>query len=196
MSRGEKIRPSWPFYLSLKNLGFEKIIGVDEVGRGALAGPIVVAAVEINYLLPDITDSKLLTKKQRENLSDLIRENAVQIAIGEATNEEIDEIGLAKAQTLAYQRALDQIKADLVLTDFVHLENHRYLTSTKGDQLFYPVAAASIVAKVHRDRQMTDLHSQFPDYDWKNNVGYGTSKHLLTINKLGPSKWHRKTWLK
>lgn len=194
MSRGEIIRPNWPLYLSLKKLGFERIVGVDEVGRGALAGPIVVAAVEIDELIEGVTDSKLITRPRRATYDTNIRELAKQLSIGVATNEEIDSLGINEAQKLAYGRALEKISTDLVLTDFVHLDTHKYLTSVKGDQLFYPVSAASIVAKVYRDNLMYELHQQFPTYDWQNNVGYGTKKHLDAIKKNGLCSWHRRSF--
>ncbi|HUD20982.1 MAG TPA: ribonuclease HII [Candidatus Saccharimonadales bacterium] len=187
--------PSWPLYQSLKKLGYSRIIGVDEVGRGALAGPMVVAAVEIDERIFGVDDSKLLTAVKRESLNTDIRRAARQLQIGQASNQEIDSLGVSAALRLAYNRALENIYADLVLTDFFNLESLPYITAAKGDQLFYPVAAASIVAKVYRDNLMKKLHQKFPDYGWADNAGYGTVRHRAKIKEIGPCEWHRLTWL-
>lgn len=174
--------------------GINRIVGVDEVGRGALAGPLIVCAVEITSEIPGITDSKLINPTARVILSQQIRTVAEQIRFGWATNKEIDDLGLAVAQRLAYQRALEQSKAELILTDNVALDRP-HISKIRGDQYFYSVAAASIVAKTLRDTLMCSYHQFFPDYSWDKNVGYGTTKHLDAIGKFGPTKLHRKTFL-
>lgn len=171
-----------------------RLVGADEVGRGSLAGPIIVCAVEINTEIPGVTDSKLLTALQRQLFSRQIRTVAEQICFGWATNEEIDQLGLAAAQRLAYQRALENIEAELVLTDNIALDRP-HIAKIRGDQYFYSVAAASIVAKTLRDSLMRSYHQFFPEYFWDKNAGYGTAKHLDAIGKYGPTKLHRKTFL-
>lgn len=177
--------------------GFKKIIGVDEVGRGALAGPIVVGAVELSLEIPGITDSKLIVKSDRLPLAELIKRSAEQIGIGQVSHEEIDEFGVTTALHLAYARALEKLEVDLVLSDNFPLQTgHRYIRIIKGDQLFYPTAAASIIAKVYRDQLMRVYDRFFPEYDWFNNVGYGTAKHKKAIDSIGFSPLHRQSFLK
>jgi len=156
---------------------------------------VVVAAVELYRPIEGIADSKLVTKTDRERLNNLICQQAVTFSYGQASAAEIDRLGIAPALALAYERALETIKADLYLTDFIRLPNKKNLRAIKGDQLFYPVAAASIVAKVYRDSLMAELHQNQPEYDWVNNVGYGTKKHFDAITKHGPSSLHRQSFL-
>lgn len=173
---------------------YPRIVGIDEVGRGALAGPIVVAAVEISTEIRGVKDSKLLTRSQRESLSVLLQDACSQLEYGMASNDEIDSLGISRALKLAYDRALKNITTDLILTDNVSLLKLPHMRSIKGDQIFYPTAAASIAAKVYRDNFMRQLHSEFPFYDWENNVGYGTRKHLDGIKKNGLCHWHRRSF--
>lgn len=187
--------PRHQFIKDLQLLGYEKIVGIDEVGRGALAGPLVVAAVEIYKPIDGINDSKLLSVRQRELLADLIKQHAIQIAFGSASNDEIDQLGLSAAQKLAYQRCLDRLEFDLVLTDNYGLEPIKYLKAIQGDSLFYPVATASIVAKVYRDQLMSVYHQAHPEYCWRQNAGYGTPAHQKALDAIGPSPLHRKSFL-
>ena len=177
-----------------KNWGVQRIVGVDEVGRGALAGPIIVVAVELTKQLPNINDSKLLSKNARTLLATKIHRTYRQCRIGWATNSEIDRLGIAKSLALAYDRALRKIEAQLILTDHVKL-NRPHISSVRGDQLFYSVAAASIVAKVYRDTLMRVYHQFYPDFDWANNAGYGTKKHFDGISTHGTTKLHRQSFL-
>ncbi|MEK7170980.1 MAG: ribonuclease HII [Patescibacteria group bacterium] len=187
--------PRHQFVKDLQSLGYEKIIGVDEVGRGALAGPLVVAAVEIYRPIPGINDSKLLTASQRESLVYQIRRSALQIAFGSASNDEIDQLGLSAAQRLAYQRALADLDFDLLLTDHIHPWGvTRFISAIKGDSLFYPVAAASIVAKVYRDQLMSVYHQFHPQYNWLQNAGYGTDQHQKMTMKHGSTALHRRSF--
>ncbi|MCR4277391.1 MAG: ribonuclease HII, partial [Candidatus Berkelbacteria bacterium] len=158
----KKPLPSLRFIKKVKDLGYERIVGIDEVGRGALSGPVVVAAVEIYVPIVGINDSKLLSAKQRLSLSDQIAQGSQQLSFGQASNDEIDNLGLRAALELAYQRCLEQMTFDLVLTDNYYLSAHPHIKSIRGDQFFYPVAAASIVAKVYRDRLMRVYAEQFP----------------------------------
>jgi len=154
-----------------------------------------VAAVELDVEIPGINDSKLLSANRRLQLSNLIAQHSRQIRFGWATNIEIDELGLAEALRIAYQRALKDITAELVLTDNYPV-NLPHISKIRGDQHFYSIAAASIVAKVLRDSLMRSYHQFFPNYDWFNNVGYGTRKHLDSINKSGINKLHRISFIK
>ena len=158
-----------------------------------------MAAVEIYRPILGINDSKQLTPSQRRCLAKEIKRHAVQIYFGQASNDEIDSLGLATAQRLAYYRCLEHISADLVLTDNISLPNppylFKYIKSVKGDQFFYPVAAASIVAKVFRDRVMKIYHQFHPQYNWRNNAGYGTPAHKKALDAIGPSPLHRTSFL-
>lgn len=188
--------PSDELVRRLAQAGYLHIVGADEVGRGALAGPLVVAAVEIDIVIAGVNDSKLLTFATRHRLSEEIHRTAKQIGIGAVTNIEIDTLGLAKAQQLAYERALEGLTHDIVLTDNISLPGHKHLRTIRGDQLIYQISAASILAKVHRDNLMTNLHNDFPEYGWDTNVGYGTAKHLDAIHRLGPTELHRRSFLR
>ena len=187
--------PRHQFVKDVQSLGYERVIGIDEVGRGALAGPIVVAAVEIYQPIAGVHDSKLLSRAKRELLSDQISRSAEQINFGQASNIEVDELGLSTAQQLAYDRCLENMKFDLVLTDFYALKRIKHLKAVRGDQLFYPVAAASIVAKVYRDQLMAIYHQFHPEYSWNNNAGYGTTEHKKALDLIGSSPLHRLTFL-
>lgn len=154
-----------------------------------------MAAVELSIFIEDITDSKLLSAAKREILAEKIHKTATQVSFGSVSPEEIDILGLTAAQKLAYVRALEGVNGDIFLTDYYAIDNKPFIKAIKGDQLFYPVAAASIVAKVHRDSIMRENHNLFPGYDWVNNVGYGTKKHFDGIKKSGLSPHHRKLFL-
>lgn len=193
--KGPNPEPDFSYELNLRrDSGARKIVGVDEVGRGALAGPLIVCAVELTREIPGINDSKLINPAKRVVLSRQIRNLAEQIHFGWATNLEIDELGLAAAQRLAYQRALANIEAELVLTDNIALDRP-HISKIRGDQFFYSVAAASVVAKTLRDTLMRSYHQFFPNYFWQNNVGYGTKAHFDAINRHGLTKLHRQSFI-
>lgn len=177
-------------------MGYQKIVGLDEVGRGALAGPMIVAAVEITSHIGGVNDSKTIRRFGREQLAKIIHEQANQVSFGEVSNLEIDQLGVTAALQLAYARALKKIEADLLLTDFITLPGYKHIRAIRGDSLFYPVAAASIVAKVYRDNIMRQLHLDFEDYGWDQNVGYGTKKHLDAIQEYGRTPFHRQSFLR
>lgn len=180
-------------------MGNEWIAGVDEVGRGPLAGPVVAAAVilPIDFYLSGIDDSKKLSEKKKEEYYQVIREKAISIGIGIVEPEVIDEINIyeatKKAMNIAIQR-LDR-QPDVLLIDAMKL-NTPYLEDSiiKGDAKSISIAAASIVAKVTRDRMMRDFASKYPEYHFQKNMGYGTKDHLDAIEKLGITPIHRKSF--
>jgi ribonuclease HII len=193
--------------------GARYVIGVDEVGRGALAGPVAVGMVVIDAGMPPhperLRDSKLLSQAVREELAPLCASWSLYSAVGEATPAEIDEHGIITALGLAGWRALGALRAAGALVDeaCVLLDgNHDYLnpvletrmavtTRIKGDMTCASVAAASVIAKVHRDRLMIGLHETFPAYGWASNKGYAAPVHLAAITELGPCDHHRRTWI-
>ena len=176
--------------------GYKLICGIDEVGRGPLLGPVVTAAVilPIGYYNPEIKDSKKLSEKKREKLFDIISENAIDIGIGIVDEKTIDEINIYEATKVAMKKAIDnlKIKPDYVLIDAMKLDIDIPSNSIiKGDALSESIAAASIIAKVTRDRMIDEIDKEYPMYDLKNNKGYGTKKHLDALNEYGPCKYHR-----
>lgn len=175
--------------------------GIDEVGRGCLAGPVVAAAV----ILPKdfehdlLKDSKKLKPKDREDLEKEIKEKAISWAIAEASQQEIDRINILNASILAMHRAIENLNTtpELLLVDGNRFKPYAFIPYhcvVKGDNKFLSIAAASILAKVYRDNLMKKLDKDFPEYDWKNNVGYPTPKHRTAIASFGLSEWHRKTF--
>lgn len=176
--------------------GYKLICGIDEVGRGPLLGPVVTAAVilPIGYYNPEIKDSKKISEKKREKLFDIISENAIDIGIGIVDEKTIDEINIYEATKVAMKKAIDnlKIKPDYVLIDAMKLDIDIPSNSIiKGDALSESIAAASIIAKVTRDRMIDEIDEEYPMYDLKKNKGYGTKKHLSALNEYGPCKYHR-----
>ena len=176
------------------------LAGVDEVGRGSLIGPVYAAAVildkSINKIL--LKDSKSLTKDKREELDKYIRKNSMW-AIGQASIKEIEKINILHASLLAMKRAIIKLKEkpSLVLIDgnkLPDLKNYELKYVIKGDQKIPSISAASIIAKVSRDKFITKLSKQFNNYGWDTNSGYGTKEHLRAINKFGITMYHRKTF--
>lgn len=179
--------------------GLKYIAGVDEVGRGPLVGPVVTAAVILkeDYYDERINDSKKLTEKKREMLYDVIMENAVSVGIGISSEEVIDEINILEATKKAMKEAINNlsVKPEHVLIDAVKLDIDIPSTSIiKGDAKSQSIAAASIIAKVTRDRMMIELDKKHPEYDFIHNKGYGTKKHIEALYKYGALKEHRKTF--
>ena len=184
---------------ALYNEGIKLICGIDEAGRGPLIGPVVAAAVilPINYFHKDIKDSKKLSEKKREMLYDIINENALSIGVGIIDEKTIDEVNIYEATKLAMKEAVSnlKIKPEHVLIDAMKLDLEIPSTSIiKGDALSESIAAASIIAKVTRDRRLKDMDKEYPMYDLINNKGYGTRKHIEALKKYGPCKYHRKTF--
>ncbi len=179
--------------------GIKYIAGIDEVGRGPLVGPVVTAAVILprDFYDERINDSKKLTEKKRELLYDVIMENAVSVGIGISSEDVIDEINILEATKKAMIEAVNNlsVKPEHLLIDAVKLNIDIPQTSIiKGDAKSESIAAASIIAKVTRDRMMVELDKKHPEYDFKHNKGYGTKKHIEAIEKYGILKEHRKTF--
>lgn len=184
----------------LRDAGFGHIAGVDEVGRGALAGPLVAAAV---ILPPDahiegLKDSKLCTRRQREQLAAAISETAISVSIVRVRPDRIDRVGLQPCNLQALRRALKglDVTPDYVLLDAFRMNRLRWpgLAVKKADVVSTSVAAASIVAKVHRDKSMRRYHRRFPRYGFATNVGYGTSEHWAALKEHGPCPIHRRSF--
>ena len=182
--------------------GYVAVCGCDEAGRGPLCGPVVAAAVilPLGIEIEGLNDSKKLTEKKREKLFDVIKEKAVAYAIAEATPEEIDDINILNASMLAMRRAVEalSVKADFALIDGNCSRGFEIPTETvvKGDAVSYSIAAASILAKVTRDRGCIELDKQYPEYGIAKHKGYPTKDHMEAVRLYGPSPIHRKSFLK
>lgn len=182
--------------------GFQMICGVDEAGRGPLAGPVCAAAVILppHAQIPGLNDSKKLSDKRRRELFPVICEQALAYGIAFATEKEIDERNILQATFLAMQRALDQLKVkpDLALIDGNRQKDFGLPVKTvvKGDSLSANIAAASILAKVTRDNLMVDYARQFPEYGFEIHKGYGTKAHYAVLEQYGPCAIHRMSFLK
>ena len=192
----------------LRKSGVNIIAGIDEVGRGPLAGPVYAACVVLpaDFRVPGVDDSKKVTEKQRDMLSQKIRECAIAYGIGVATAKEIDEINILNATKLAMHRAIKEVqnklpkgkKIEMLLVDAVDLEAEGIPQKPiiKGDATCYSIAAASIVAKVARDSFMKEIEGEYPGYGFASNKGYGTAAHYDGLRALGISPIHRKSFLK
>ena len=173
------------------------LAGVDEAGRGPLAGPVVAAAVILDDQNPikGLADSKKLTARQRERLYDEIRAKALCCSVAEASVEEIDQINILQATLLAMRRAVEglRLKPNKVLVDGNRLPVLDILAEAivQGDSKVQAISAASILAKVHRDRLCLQLHAQYPAYGFDRHKGYGTAEHLQALQAHGPTPWHR-----
>jgi len=182
--------------------GYRLIAGIDEVGRGSLAGPVVAAAVILppGLIIDGVNDSKKLTPARREVLYHVIHQHALATGIGVVGNEDIDRINILRATIRAMEMAVRDLKIppDYLLIDAVSLSDSRIPQRPiiKGDMLSVSIAAASIVAKVTRDRLMTEEHSLFPQYNFMSHKGYGTRDHVSRLRLYGPSIIHRKSFLK
>ncbi len=190
---------------SLWAQGFRTVAGLDEAGRGAWAGPVVAAAVilppgreGLADALQEVQDSKRLTPAQREALLPRILSLALAVAVGEASPGEVDRLNVLGATRLAMQRALAalSVQPDYLLLDYVRLPGWegRQQSVLHGDGQVLSIAAASIVAKVHRDRLMARLAEEYPGYGWECNKGYGTPHHRQALARLGPSPLHRRSY--
>lgn len=174
-----------------------RVAGIDEAGRGALAGPVVAAAVILPPGSYPYRDSKTLTPRQRALLEAQIYQQALAWAVGVASARQVDELGVLKATHLAALEALAQLvpTPQALLTDYLRLATSLPLRCpARADRDSPSVAAASILAKEYRDRQMLELEKRFPGYGWSQHKGYGTAQHLKVLNQLGPCPEHRKTF--
>lgn len=179
--------------------GYKYIAGIDEVGRGPLAGPVVAASVILDDQKPilGLDDSKKLSSKKREELFKEINEKAIAISIGMASAAEIDQYNILQATKIAMNRAIKELnpQADFLLVDALHLESQiPQLELIKGDSKSNSIAAASIIAKVTRDRLMIEQDKKYPGYGFSNNAGYGTKAHLSGLEQHGPSPIHRRSF--
>jgi ribonuclease HII len=176
------------------------IAGVDEVGRGSLIGPVYAAAVILNKTIDKrlLKDSKSLKKSKREILSKYVKENSIW-AIGKASVKEIEKINILQASLLAMKRAIKKLKKKPTLTlidgnKLPEIRNYKLRSVIKGDQKIPSISAASIIAKVMRDKMITNLGKKFKGYYWNQNYGYGTKQHLKAIKNLGITTHHRKNF--
>jgi len=188
------------FEADLHQRGYHHIAGVDEAGRGALAGPVIAASVVLvaGTQIPDLTDSKKLSPSTRNRLFDQIQTSALAVGIGQASHLEIDHLNILQATMLAMQRA---IVATNPVPDYALIDGNCLPEISmpgesiiKGDTLCHSISAASVVAKVFRDRLMCELDSRFPNYGFRQHKGYGTQKHRQAIAAFGISPYHRRTF--
>lgn len=191
----------------LWNKGYKSIACIDEVGRGCLAGSVVACAIIMprDLLIEGVDDSKKLTPKKRDKLFDIIKKKAEAVGIGEVDCETVDEINVKSAAKLAMVQAVENLKdknGNKVIPDYLLIDaekiniNIPQLNIIKGDAKCHGIAAASIIAKVTRDRQMEELDKIYPEYKFAKNKGYGTKEHVQALLEYGPIKIHRRTFLK
>ena len=181
--------------------GTELVCGLDEVGRGPLAGPVVAAAVVLkpgSRAIRGLRDSKILSEKKRHRLARLVHARALAVAVGAASVREIDRLNIRRATALAMRRALAHLPMtpQAILVDGLPLPElaHVHEAVVDGDAHCQSIAAASVVAKVIRDRLMTRLGARHPAYGWASNMGYGTPEHLAAVHSLGPTAHHRRSF--
>ena len=200
--------PSYDIERALRDEGYAVICGVDEAGRGPLCGSVVAAACILpdGLEIPELNDSKKLTPKKRDKLFDLIKEKAIAYGIAEGTVEEINELNILEADLLAMRRAIDGLhtpdgtpyKADFALIDG-NIDRDFQIPAravVKGDSLSMSIAAASILAKVTRDRMCEDMDKAYPQYGIAKHKGYGTKEHMAALREHGPSPIHRTKFIR
>ena len=193
---------TYDYEIALQNDGYKMICGVDEAGRGPLAGPVVAAAciLPIDCEIEGLNDSKKLSEKKREILFDEIKEKAIAYSIASASNEEIDALNILNATMLAMARAIEglPVKADFAIVDGNCVRNFPIpaITIVKGDAKSPSIAAASILAKVTRDRLCMEMDAMYPEYNFKKHKGYPTKEHRDLVIAHGPCPLHRRTFLK
>lgn len=194
------MEPTDDFEAEARRRGYRRVAGIDEAGRGPLAGPVVAAAVILpaRCRLAGIKDSKQLSESERERLYGVIVRRAIGVGVGIATEQEIDSLNVLQATRIAMRRAIEALAVapDCLLTDAVELPGVGILLRAiiKGDVLSHSIAAASIVAKVTRDRLMVDYHRTYPEYNFLAHKGYGTEEHLRRLVEYGPCSIHRRTF--
>ncbi len=187
----------------LYNKGFELICGIDEAGRGPLAGPVVVAGVIMpkDSMIEGVNDSKKVSEKKREKLYDLILEEAISYSVAVIGQDVVDEINILNATKQGVTNVVEEldVKPDLILVDaltHINTKGIPYDSIIKGDAKCYNIAAASIIAKVTRDRIMRQWDEIYPQYGFVNHKGYGTAKHIQAIKEYGPCPIHRRSFIK
>lgn len=185
-------------YLDANNIE----VGIDEAGRGCLAGPVVSAAVILpkDFDYPIVRDSKKLSEKKRKEAYDIIVKNALNYSISVILPEAIDKLNILQATMLSMHNCLDYMEGfNHILVDGNYFNKYKDIPHTcviKGDNTYYSIAAASILAKVSRDDYMKQLHKEFPKYKWESNKGYGSEEHINMIKEIGITEHHRKSFLK
>jgi ribonuclease HII len=200
--------PSYELERELREAGYAAVCGVDEAGRGPLCGSVVAAACILpdGLEIPELNDSKKLTPKKRDKLFDLIRQSAIAYGIAEGTVEEINQLNILEADLLAMRRAIDNLhtpdgqpyRADFALIDG-NIDRDFQISAkavVKGDSLSMSIAAASILAKVTRDRMCEDMDRDYPQYGIAKHKGYGTKEHMSALRQFGPSPIHRKKFIR
>ena len=199
----ERLKNLKKYEEKLRKKGFKYICGIDEAGRGPLAGPVVVASVIMpeNSMIEGVNDSKKVSEKKREKLYDLILDEAISYGIGIVGQDEIDEINILKKKKKGLTMSLQELtqKPDLIIVDALSKINTLgipYESIIKGDAKCYSISAASIIAKVTRDRIMREWDKVYPQYGFATHKGYGTSSHIKAIIENGPCPIHRKTFIK
>lgn len=194
------IQDRFYFEKQLWNEGYTRIMGLDEVGRGCLAGPVVAAGVifPVGYYHPLLKDSKQLTLSKRESLAEEIKQDAEYFVIKEGSIQLIDEKNILWASLLTMEQCVDSAKPP---PDYLLIDGNRYLATlyphqclVKGDDRSASIAAASILAKVYRDNLMKTLHEEYPEYNWVSNVGYPTKDHYEGLEKYGITHYHRRSF--
>lgn len=194
--------PDYSIENALHEEGYRLVCGVDEAGRGPLCGPVFAAACILpnGLFIEGLNDSKKLTEKKREKLYDIIKEEAIAYCIASASVEEIDELNILEADLLAMRRAIDGlgVKADFALIDGNIARDFQIPAKAivKGDATSMNIAAASVLAKVARDRICIDLDREYPEYGIAKHKGYGTKDHMEALRKYGPSPIHRKKFIR
>lgn len=186
----------------LQHFPSDKIIcGVDEAGRGCIAGPVVAAAVILpkDFSHGFLNDSKQLSEQQRNELRPIIERHAIAFGVGIIDNHKVDEVNILQATYLAMHQAIDQLKKkpELLIIDGNRFKPYKKIThetTIKGDGKFIEIAAASILAKTYRDEIMEKLHEEFPDYNWQKNKGYPTIEHRKAVKEFGSCMYHRQTF--
>ena len=180
--------------------GIKNVAGVDEAGRGPLAGPLVVASVILpeNVFISGLNDSKQLSAKVRDRLYDEVCQKAISIVLNIVSVAEIDQYNIYQATKLSMEKVIAHLnpKPAVTLVDAmpIHAENMKIVSLIHGDALSATIAAASIIAKVTRDRIMLELDKEYPEYDFASNKGYGSQKHMEAIKKYGATLWHRRSY--
>ena len=191
------LSPTSEFEKMLRDAGIEYIAGVDEAGRGPVAGPVTAAAVLMpaGDLIKNVRDSKLLSERQRESVVEFVKEKALDFSVAHVPNETIDSVNILNATRLAVRKAIEslRIKPQVILIDgkFLNLKDWTCISIVKGDSNVYSIAAASILAKTARDAIMHSYAEEFPSYSFEKNKGYLTSEHLQAIRKHGFTPIHR-----